>query len=296
MPQQPNGHAAHQAELERRLEQYLDGDRYALDGFDEFEEVQRSSPVVLNAGEELVLREHQRQRPMLDPASQKLQNDWFAASFENHIRPHVEAITNNFKLLSKEIVKRIKTHNRLVEDLQKERNASVDAHNALVKHVKGIRDELGKDLDCWVQRKDKQFTAELAELRERTISRTGDDLNIMFGDVKKLLHLEFAEKVVKAREELREEFRKETADLIKTKEDLSSEVTALREKVSCLNDDLNATIADATNIMRGELAEEFIKARDEMRKEVFAEVRKEMRQELARGVKMLRTFRKHRKA
>jgi hypothetical protein len=255
-------------------------------------------PPALNAGQKQVRAGLEsagleRRRPTLDPITMKLWDDWWVRNFGSHVLPYAKAIEKAFKALNKETVRAIKAHNDLVEDLQKERNDSVDAHNANVKAIKALREDVRKETADLIKRTDRSFIAELAVMRESVTSYLGDNLNIMFADVKKLLHLEFTDRIVKARAELHEESRKEIADLIKTKEDLSSEVTTLREKVSCLSDDLNATIADATNIMRGELATEFIKASDTMRKEL----RQEMRHELAAKIKMMRNtlIRKHRK-
>src|SRR5712692_6177899 len=107
------------------------------------------------------------------------------------------------------------------------------------------------------------------------IAKTGYDLNIMFGDVKKLLHLEFADGITKARKELRDEHDKKISDLVKTKENLESEIVVLRGQVSDISNDLSATLADVTDSLRGELADEFIKTTEAMREEMRRELRAE---------------------
>jgi hypothetical protein len=350
MPQQPNGHAAHQAELEERLEKYLRGDLRALDGFDEPEVMQRAYesqvdpddfntqdgfvhacvhdlmahgelnrgeanakchtiwaehsnhavgpklPPALNDGQKRVRAELERQRPILDPVTQKLWDDWFKRNFDALMSRHIDAINKLAKNLTKEINRSIDAHNALVEELAKDRIDSVDAHNANVKAIKALREDVHKETTDWAKRMDKQFTAEISTLRDTMIFHTSENLNIMFADVKKVSDIRFAEQIVKAREELRNEFAKETADLVKAKEEFSGEVAVLREKVSLLSDDLGAALSDVTNSLRTELATEFIKASEEMREELRKELRQEMRHELSAKIKMMRNaFRKNRK-
>jgi predicted nucleic acid-binding Zn-ribbon protein len=257
---------------------------------------QATAGKALTDGQKRVRAELEKQRPTLDPITQKLWDDWFKRNFDALMSRHIDAINQVVKNLNKEISKSNEAHNMLVENLSKDRDESVDAHNANAKAIKAIREDTKKESADWAKRMDKQFTAEISTLRDAMIFQTSENLNIMLTDVKKVLDIRFTEKAVTVREELRDGFQKEIADLVKIKQDLSSEVTALREKVSCLNDDLNATLADVTNIMRGELVDEFIRESDTMRDTLRKELRQELRHELSAKIKMMRNaFRKHRK-
>jgi len=109
-PQQPDASVqwgtkkTDRTELDVQIDRYMAGDRHALDLPDE----PRQPPVVLNAGEHLVRREHQRQRPVFDEATQKLWDDWFKTSFDNHIKRHIDFIYD-------ELEKGIEAHNKGVK-------------------------------------------------------------------------------------------------------------------------------------------------------------------------------------
>ena len=202
-------------ELEERLARYVAGDRYALDGFDEPDEIQVSSPV-LNAGEQLVLRQHQRQRPTLDPATQKLWDDWLdtrcmaivKATFKPLIKVIREVIVEeHINPLAEHIGTTIgQIENRIDKDLAA---ASKDMKAVTKEMMTAFRDNLRAEQIEWVRVKDRQFVSEIAEMRDKLISRQSDDMNTMRDDVVAVLRHELAEEIIKMHEESRQQMRRE---------------------------------------------------------------------------------------
>ncbi len=191
MSQSSNG-ADHQAELEQRLERYLGGDRYALDGFDEPEEVQQSNT------------------PKVDPDDFNTEDGFVHACVADLIA-------------GGGIGRGEASARQLVKDLDGADEENTRAQNQLVEGIGKIRDNMRKEMVDWIARKDREFTAEVTMLRGNMLTKCSDDLNAMRNDLAGVLRREIADELrteladefVKMVEEVRKQMRAELSAKIK---------------------------------------------------------------------------------
>jgi hypothetical protein len=150
-------------------------------------------------------------------------DDWFQTNFDARFSQHLAAIEKNFKTLTSIIREGDEEHNRVVADLDKVSKESTEAHNLLVKDVREIRrdviDTMRSEQAEWIERKNRSFLAEIAEMRSTMIIKYNEDLSIVKDDVIGVVRAELAESFVQmfaeAREEIRRELRAEMAAKLK---------------------------------------------------------------------------------
>jgi hypothetical protein len=126
-------------------------------------------PEVLNAGELQVLREYERQRPVLDPDTMALWDAWVDARITAHLEEY---------------------HNQICDD-----NAANDA--SVARTITKLREDMRKEMAAWIRAKDREFAAEVSVMRAAMIRQASDDLSAMRADLLKILRKDIATEIVK---------------------------------------------------------------------------------------------------
>jgi hypothetical protein len=176
------------------------------------------SPVT--AGQKVVRAELEKRQNL---ATQKSWEGWFDQRFENAIKPFVEHLGTIIGEIERENLKAVEAHNEIVKDIDDAEEEAIAAHNLLVREVREIRDdvraEMHREMDRWIVRKDREFSAEVAELREKTIRMVNEDMTVIKDDVIAVVRAELADEFVKnfveANDQIRREIRAEMAAKLK---------------------------------------------------------------------------------
>jgi hypothetical protein len=119
---------------------------------------------VMNHGENIVRKSVQPQRGDSDAAF----NAWFAKSFEAHFKPYGKVVAKHFNRLAGEVRK------------SNERISATSKNNAE-----------------WIARKDREFSAELAIVRDAMLRQNSENLTAMRKDLLRILKKDIVDEVMK---------------------------------------------------------------------------------------------------
>jgi hypothetical protein len=178
------------------------------------------------------------------------ENSWFSREwFPQLLVPLYRSLNSNFN----ETIDLIDKSNEDVLKLREEVLIEVaKASEEMAAEVVKARADMKKEMVDWINVKNKEFTAEVAKMRQRMVDKCNDDLNVMREDLLRVLRMEMLNEICK----------ESGARDVKSSEHIQSAVdTTHAEMMTAYNADVKSMHAEILDVLRRELAQEIVKMR-----------------------------------
>jgi hypothetical protein len=126
------------------------------------------------------------------------------------------------------------------------------------------RDDMQRQMADWVKTKNKEFTDELAKMRQIVMTKCNSDLNVMRDDLLRVLRRDMKDDIRKINDGLIITRSVESADRIEenAKAIKAAVETTRTDMMTIYNTDLQSMRAEILDVLRQELAQEIIKMRE----------------------------------